>query len=563
MTRTHEAHEAHEAHGTLEAAEARETADKAVTRRSSGVARLTVQGWIHVVLAVNVLLVIVFAVSGGVLQARADDRTDLLTDGIQPARSAAFQLETSLVDQETGVRGYVLSTDTSFLEPYESGVRDEAALRARLSTLLTGQPRIAADLRAVQLAGDAWRRDYARPLIESVRTGGRAAPGLEASKAQFDETRNLLSTMETHLGQVRDRTRASAEHARDSRNLFFAGTLAAFLASGLALTLLLHRIVGRPLRTLEAASVDVSGGAFERMIRLDGPRDLEAVARAVEEMRRRIVEELSASMARETLLEQRTAELDAQALELKRSNAELEQFAYVASHDLQEPLRKVASFCQLLEKRYGDRLDDRAKQYIDFAVDGAKRMQTLINDLLTFSRVGRVGEKLVPVALDDVLDRALGNLSVALDETGARVVREGSLPTVTGDATTLTMLWQNLIGNAVKFRDPGRRPEIVVRCEAAEGEWRLGVRDNGIGIESEFREKVFVIFQRLHGRDEYDGTGIGLAVCRKIVEHHGGIITLEGAAGEGTDVSFTLPMARDEPDPRVDETARPPEGART
>ncbi|MEU7337818.1 ATP-binding protein [Streptomyces sp. NPDC007074] len=540
-----------------------EPADEAAPRRAGGVARLTVQGWIHVVLAVNVLLVIVFAVAGGVLQARADDRTDLLTDRIQPARSAAFQLETSLVDQETGVRGYVLSKDDSFLEPYESGVRDEATLRARLSTLLTDQPRIAADLRAVQRAGDAWRRDYARPLIDSVRGGGRGVPGLEASKVQFDRTRDLLSTMETHLGEVRDRTRASVEESRQSRNLFFGGTLAAFLAAGLALTLMLHRIVGRPLRTLEAASVDVSGGAFERTIRLHGPRDLESVARAVEEMRRRIVEELSASMARETLLEERTAELDSQALELKRSNAELEQFAYVASHDLQEPLRKVASFCQLLEKRYGDRLDDRAKQYIDFAVDGAKRMQTLINDLLTFSRVGRVGEKLVPVALDDVLDRALGNLSVALDETGARVVREGPLPTVTGDATTLTMLWQNLVGNAVKFRDPGRQPEIVVHCEAADGQWRLGVRDNGIGIDTEFREKVFVIFQRLHGRDEYDGTGIGLAVCRKIVEHHGGTITLDGAAGEGTDVSFTLPMARPEPDPRVDETARPAEGART
>ncbi|MFJ4925438.1 CHASE3 domain-containing protein [Streptomyces sp. NPDC088736] len=540
-----------------------EPAEEAAPRRAGGVARLTVQGWIHVVLAVNVLLVIVFAVAGGVLQARADDRTDLLTDRIQPARSAAFQLETSLVDQETGVRGYVLSKDDSFLEPYESGVRDEATLRARLSTLLTDQPRIAADLRAVQRAGDAWRRDYARPLIDSVRGGGRGVPGLEASKVQFDRTRDLLSTMETHLGEVRDRTRASVEESRQSRNLFFGGTLAAFLAAGLALTLMLHRIVGRPLRTLEAASVDVSGGAFERTIRLHGPRDLESVARAVEEMRRRIVEELSASMARETLLEERTAELDSQALELKRSNAELEQFAYVASHDLQEPLRKVASFCQLLEKRYGDRLDDRAKQYIDFAVDGAKRMQTLINDLLTFSRVGRVGEKLVPVALDDVLDRALGNLSVALDETGARVVREGPLPTVTGDATTLTMLWQNLVGNAVKFRDPGRQPEIVVHCEAADGQWRLGVRDNGIGIDTEFREKVFVIFQRLHGRDEYDGTGIGLAVCRKIVEHHGGTITLDGAAGEGTDVSFTLPMARPEPDPRVDETARPAEGART
>jgi signal transduction histidine kinase len=538
--------------------------------------RLTVRGWIHLVLAANVLLVIVFAVSGGALQSRADDRTDLLNDRIQPARATAYQLETSLVDQETGVRGYVLSKDPGFLQPYESGVRDERTLHARLAAELADHSRIAADLRAVQRISDAWRRDHARPLIEAARTpGGTTAPGLEASKAGFDEIRGLLATLEKDIQQLRDRTRESAEDSRRSRNLFFGAMSAVFLASGVALTLLLHRIVGRPRRALEAASVDVSGGDFRRRIRLDGPRDLEAVARAVEEMRRRIVEELSDSQGREALLERQAEELDAQTLELKRSNAELEQFAYVASHDLQEPLRKVASFCQLLEKRYGDQLDDRAKQYIDFAVDGAKRMQILINDLLTFSRVGRVGEEPAPVALDDVLDRALANLSVTLEETGARVVREGPLPTVTGDPTTLTMLWQNLVGNAVKFRRPGRPPEITVRCETApeEGRWRLWVRDNGIGIEPEFREKVFVIFQRLHCRDEYEGTGIGLALCRKIVEHHGGAITLDGAADEGTHVSFTLPMAQPEPesesesesesDPRADETVRPPEGART
>ncbi|MET7442641.1 ATP-binding protein, partial [Streptomyces sp. NPDC005568] len=298
-------------------------------------------------------------------------------------------------------------------------------------------------------------------------------------------------------------------------------------------------------------------------IRLEGPRDLEAVAKAVEDMRRRIVDELSESQGREVLLKEQAAELDAQTLELKRSNAELEQFAYVASHDLQEPLRKVASFCQLLEKRYGDQLDDRAKQYIDFAVDGAKRMQVLINDLLTFSRVGRVGEEHATVALDAVLDRALANLSVSLEETGARVVREGPLPSVTGDPTTLTMLWQNLVGNAVKFRHPDRAPEVVVSCEAeGEDQWRLCVRDNGIGIEPEFREKVFVIFQRLHGRDEYDGTGIGLALCRKIVEHHGGGISLDGTAGEGTRVCFTLPATPPEPIDRA-EAERPHEGART
>ncbi|MEU1447865.1 ATP-binding protein [Streptomyces mirabilis] len=530
------------------------------------VARLTVQGWIHVVLAANVLLVIVFAVSGGVLQARADDRTDLLTDRIQPARATAYQLETSLVDQETGVRGYVLSRDAGFLDPYASGARDEKTFEARLATQLADHSGIVADLKTAGRLSDAWRRDYAEPLIEAARApGGAKAPSLEASKARFDELRGQLATLEKDIEQLRDRIRASADDSRRSRNLLFGGMLAAFLASGLALTLLLHRIVGRPLRVLEAASVDVSGGAFERRIRLDGPRDLERVAQAVEEMRRRIVEELSASKAREVLLERQAEELDAQTLELKRSNAELEQFAYVASHDLQEPLRKIASFCQLLEKRYGDQLDDRAKQYIDFAVDGAKRMQILINDLLTFSRVGRVGEELIPVALDDVLDRALGNLSVVLEETGARVVREVPLPTVTGDVTTLTMLWQNLIGNAVKFGHPDRPPEIAVRCEAEpeDGRWRLTVQDNGIGIEPEFREKVFIIFQRLHGRDEYEGTGIGLAVCRKIVEHHGGAITLDGTAGGGTRVTFTLPMARPEPDLGAEEAARPPEGAHT
>lgn len=542
------------------------TADRPEDGKPTRVARLTVQGWIHVVLAANVLLVIVFAVSGGVLQARADDRTDLLTDRIQPARATAYQLETSLVDQETGVRGYVLSRDSGFLDPYASGARDEKTFDARLATQLAGHSRIAADLKTAGRLSDAWRRDYAEPLIEAARTpGGAKAPSLEASKARFDEIRGQLAVLEKDIQQLRDRTRASADDSRRSRNLLFLGMLAAFLASGLALTLLLHRIVGRPLRVLEAASVDVSGGAFERRIRLDGPRDLERVARAVEEMRRRIVEELSASQAREVLLERQAEELDAQTLELKRSNAELEQFAYVASHDLQEPLRKVASFCQLLEKRYGDQLDDRAKQYIDFAVDGAKRMQILINDLLTFSRVGRVGEEPVPVALDGVLDRALGNLSVVLEETGARVVREGPLPTVTGDATTLTMLWQNLIGNAVKFRHADRPPEIAVRCEAEpeDGQWRLTVQDNGIGIDPEFKEKVFVIFQRLHGRDEYEGTGIGLALCRKIVEHHGGAIVLDGTAGAGTRVSFTLPMARPEPDLGSEETARPPEGAHT
>ena len=171
------------------------------------------------------------------------------------------------------------------------------------------------------------------------------------------------------------------------------------------------------------------------------------------------------------------AELDVQAAELRRSNGELEQFAYVASHDLQEPLRKVASFCQLLEKRYSDKLDERGLQYIAFAVDGAKRMQTLINDLLTFSRVGRAGDVRVPLPLDQPLDAALTSLSAAIEESSAVIERPGPLPEVTGDPTLLAMLWQNLIGNAIKFRATGRAPVVTVTCVQAAGRPVAVLRD--------------------------------------------------------------------------------------
>jgi light-regulated signal transduction histidine kinase (bacteriophytochrome) len=253
--------------------------------------------------------------------------------------------------------------------------------------------------------------------------------------------------------------------------------------------------------------------------------------------------------------------LDEQALELRRSNAELEQFAYVASHDLQEPLRKVASFGQLLEKRYGDKLDERGLQYIAYAVDGAKRMQVLINDLLSFSRVGRLGTTLAEVDLDATLDAAMSNLATAIDETGAEIVRpEQSLPRINGDPTLLTMLWQNLIGNAVKFRREGVAPRIVIDCKPGtgdrDGQWFLSVRDNGIGIEEEFVDKVFVIFQRLHGRDLYAGTGLGLALCKKIIEHYGGTIWIDTSYTDGTLIQFTIPVAVEEKSPAILEGAQ-------
>jgi light-regulated signal transduction histidine kinase (bacteriophytochrome) len=334
--------------------------------------------------------------------------------------------------------------------------------------------------------------------------------------------------------------------------------VAVFLLAAAALMLVLHRAVVQPLRRLRESSRRVVAGDYAHRIEVTGPADLRAVAADIEAMRNELVTTLQEARASQEVSARQAADLDAQAAELLRSNAELEQFAYVASHDLQEPLRKVASFCQLLEKRYGDQLDDRGRQYIAFAVDGAKRMQVLINDLLTFSRVGRANEARIRLPLDQPLDAAIAAVQAAIEESGAIIERPGPLPEVTGDATLLAMLWQNLIGNGIKFRAPGRSPVVRITVApggtpaaptVAAGMWEFCVQDNGIGIPAEFADKIFVIFQRLHSREAYPGTGIGLALCKRIVEYYGGEISLDAAYTAGTRICFTLPrIAAAEPD---------------
>jgi len=226
---------------------------------------------------------------------------------------------------------------------------------------------------------------------------------------------------------------------------------------------------------------------------------------------------------------------------LQASNAELEQFAYVASHDLREPLRMVGSYVGLLERRLGPSLDDETRQFIAYAADGARRMDRLILDLLDYSRIGRRGQPMAQVDLGPVLAEAVGNLGVAIADAGAVVEVADGLPTVWGSRGELVRLFQNLIGNAVKYRSPERKPVVGVTVRGRDGGgWVLAVSDNGIGIEQQYFERIFGIFQRLHARNEYEGTGIGLAVCRKIVERHGGRIWLESSPGEGSIFLVTL-----------------------
>jgi signal transduction histidine kinase len=227
--------------------------------------------------------------------------------------------------------------------------------------------------------------------------------------------------------------------------------------------------------------------------------------------------------------------------ELARSNADLEQFAYVASHDLQEPLRMVASYTQLLSERYSGKLDETADKYIGYASEGAVRMQHLIQDLLAFSRVGRAGVTCQSVDCNAVIDEVLQSLTAAIQESGA-VVTHAPLPAVWADTPQLAQVFQNLIGNAIKFRKEAV-PEITVLAEKSGPNWLFSVSDNGIGIAPESVENIFVVFQRLHARTEYAGNGIGLAICKKIIERYGGKIWVEAQAGQGSVFKFTLPAA--------------------
>ena len=244
-------------------------------------------------------------------------------------------------------------------------------------------------------------------------------------------------------------------------------------------------------------------------------------------------------------LNEKNTQIERQREELSRSNTELEHFAYIASHDLQEPLRTVQSYLQLIRRRYAPKLDQDANEFIDFAVEGATRMRTLIEDLLTYARVSSKARPLEPVALGAALDDVVRALEVRIREKEATIT-SSALPEVMADQRQLAQLLQNLIANAVKFQKPGEKPVITVSAERRDGDWLVRVKDNGIGMAPEYKEKIFVIFQRLHGRDEYEGTGLGLAVCKKIVERHGGNIWVESEVGKGATFLFTLKAAHDE-----------------
>jgi signal transduction histidine kinase len=294
--------------------------------------------------------------------------------------------------------------------------------------------------------------------------------------------------------------------------------------------------ITRPIIHLRDAAREMASGDFSRRVNLgrhdeigDLGNDFDSMANSLCEKDRELREH---AIKLEEQVRLRTEALS-------RSNADLEQFAYVASHDLQEPLRMVSSFMELVKNRYQDKLDADGIEFIGYAVDGAKRMQTMINDLLTYSRVGTRGKKPVPVNLESAMELVLLNLREAIIQNKALITHE-KLPTIMADDGQMVSVLQNLIGNAIKFRGE-EIPKIHITAEDRGVDWLFSVKDNGVGIDPEFKDRIFIIFKRLHSKDKYEGSGIGLSTCKRIIERHGGKIWVESQLGEGATFYFTIP----------------------
>ena len=382
-----------------------------------------------------------------------------------------------------------------------------------------------------------------------------ASPVVKSAVAELlQKNARISSVLATITATTAARVRALQRRSTWLIGIFVVLAAGLVVASGVTVL----RSVFKPVAELQVGVNRVSAGDLDYTVPEGRHDEVGDLARSFNEMaaelktsygdlerevvvRRKTEEELREHRdSLEELVRARTRDLESAMGELSRSNAELEQFAYVASHDLQEPLRMVSSFVQLLEKKYRNKLGDEADEFIEFAVDGARRMQELINDLLAYSRVGRFGKPFEPVDMNEALSAALANLSVAIDNCHA-VVSNDDLPVVKGDRVQLVQLLQNLVSNAIKFR--GREEPWVRVAASGDGEeWVFSVADNGIGFDQSYSEKIFQIFQRLQSRGESEGTGIGLAIAGRIVERHGGRIWAESEVGKGSVFYFSIPV---------------------
>ncbi|KKK07500.1 ATP-binding protein [Micromonospora sp. HK10] len=525
------------------------------------------RGWtlrrrVVALLSVVLVLLLGLAAAEATLAAKNRQNIDAVLLKTGPLRVQAQELLSALLDQETSIRGYAVNGDRKDLAPYEDGLKRERDTVAEMRGLARDYPDVLRELAVVEQQAAQWRRDVAAPVINTTERSGPAAGRAlitEQTRQRFDGIRVAVDKLQNEILIVRQQTAADVN---DTSNVLVVLLIIAALVvavAGAVMLLSLDRILIRPLAGLVGQVREVAAGDYQHRIEGSGPPEFRRLADDIDLMRQKIARELDEVREARERIEWVNGQLQKQAEELTRSNRDLEQFAYVASHDLQEPLRKVASFCQLLQRRYAGQLDERADQYIAFAVDGAQRMQRLINDLLAFSRIGRLTTGFTEVDLNKVMGDVAGQTEAARQYSDAELSWD-ELPVIRGEEPLLTNLLANLVSNSIKFRRPDVAPKVHVSARLVDDEWEISCRDNGIGVEPEFADKIFVIFQRLHAKDAYPGTGIGLAIVKKIVEYHGGRVWVDTGLDEGTAIRFTLPALPEDVE-RARAAAEPEAGA--
>ncbi|PZG46471.1 sensor histidine kinase [Spongiactinospora gelatinilytica] len=458
-----------------------------------------------------------------------------ILDVIDPAILRTMDLATAQGAQRAAIAAHRAEPDAGHLTAYRAAMAAERAASGEIARLVAGQEfgePVTAVLARLGAASERWRAEYADPVAAGASGDERAGEVRQAA------VHTELTALRQRLADVH-RTGGAAVNDGAGKVYVALAIWTGLLVAALAgLAVVLRMAVLRPVNDLAAQVGTVASGDFDHRVRVRGPAELAALAADVDDMRERILAEWR-------IAQDARRRLEDQAAELRRSNGELEQFAYVASHDLQEPLRKVAGFTQMLEQRYAADLDDRARQYIAYAVDGAKRMQKLINDLLDFSRVGKAGGALEMTDSGEALRSALRDLAAAVEESEARI-EYGALPRVYASGPLLARLWQNVLSNAVKFRS-AERPHIRISAVRDGEMWVFSCSDNGIGIDPRHTDRIFLIFQRLHSREAYPGTGIGLAMAKKIVEYLSGRIWVEHGDTETPGTTFRWTVRADPP----------------
>ncbi|NJK45111.1 MAG: HAMP domain-containing protein [Pleurocapsa sp. SU_196_0] len=472
---------------------------------------------LDIIIISALLPIVIITVWMGGIAKNTENRT-VVTAGQRNVTFTSYELQLAILDIETGYRGYALSSNEAFLEPYDTGIKNAAASLNRLDELGLF-PEQVRDLRSSIENFKAW-------TVTTVALG-RAGESLSGAveralyndgKRRMDDLRQKLVRLRTASFDAFNQSRTQTVQDIAALTYLPWGIFAIVIIGAFTVRTGLRHFVVKPLEQLEGAAQRLASGDADLHLSVPGDDELGKLAQTFKQTAH--------------ILRARTDDLE-------RSNHELEQFAYVASHDLQEPLRMVSSYTQLLSKRYKGKLDDKADMYIHYAVDGASRMQALIQDLLAYSRVGTKRDPLEPVDAGAVVRDVVKSLEVAISDHTVNL-EVGALPTIMADRVQLNQVFQNLIGNALKFRREGVQ-HLVQVCAKADGDfWQFTVRDNGIGINPDYFERIFVIFQRLHTRETFSGSGIGLAIVKKIVERHGGRIWVESEPDKGSSFHFTF-----------------------